>query len=146
MKLTRHGVRLTSLSLLNLAVLAGCSGSDTASDSKVRNDSVATDSVSTEASTTDVPDTAASPTEARTTETSATPTPASDSSTSEAAGTDAEVVVARLAEDDPTCEALERVRKINDQSGALSNEFIAKALGASVVGTRRRSRSSSKSS
>ena len=86
--------------------------------------------MSTESSAAEVPDTAASLTDALSTETSPAPTPASDAPTSEAAGTDAEVVVARLAKDDPTCEALERVRKINDQSGALSNEFIAKALGA----------------
>jgi hypothetical protein len=109
-----------------LVGLVGCASDKAAKDTTAETTALASETVAAEVTETTL---AASETVAETTAsetTTADSAPTADSAaTDTAAGSEA---VATLAADSPTCKAFAEVKRLNDETGALTNELQAKLL------------------
>jgi hypothetical protein len=115
-----------SIAVLSLVGLVGCASDKAAKDTTAETTALASETVAAEVTETTL---AASETVAETTAsetTTADSAPTADSAaTDTAAGSEA---VATLAADSPTCKAFAEVKRLNDETGALTNELQAKLL------------------
>jgi hypothetical protein len=116
-----------SIAVLSFLGLVGCASDKTAKDTTAETTVLASETVAAEVATETT--LAASETVAETTAsetTTADSAPTTDSTATDSAPETQ--AVATLAADSPTCKAFAEVKRLNDETGALSNELQAKLL------------------
>ena len=123
-----------SIAVLSLVGLVGCASDKAAKDTAAETTVLVSETVAAEvlAETT----VAASETVAETTVSEATTADSAPASDTAVADSAAETqAVAQLAADSPTCKAFAEVKRLNDETGALTNELQAKLLATVSAAT-----------
>lgn len=115
------------MAVLGLVGLVGCASDKAAKDTTAENTVLVSETVAAEVSTETT--VVANDTVAVTTVSEATIADSAATADSSATDTAAETeAVATLAADSPTCKAFAEVKRLNDETGALTNELQAKLL------------------